>query len=181
LVDNRLPEIDVQSVRLEMWREMCRSGGSLSFKILSGSMRPTLEVGDIVKVSGVEPSDVHVGDILAFRVGQNAVIHRIIGKSRFDRQLIFRHRGDAGGLPATIEEKNIIGKVLSINRNGLEIPLDTLRVTFSNKILGWRLHFIDTIDRMPPGLKRTVIHQTLRLPWRLCRSIFKRIITGKKK
>jgi len=152
LADNRLVDSKTQNVLMEMWQEVCRSGGSLNFKILSASMKPTIEVGDVVKVSRVEPSRVRVGDILAFQVGQNVVVHRVIDKRWSDQQLSFRHRGDAGGISGKIAAEHLIGKVLAVKREGREISLDTLWFTMNNRVLGWRLHFIDTLGRMPPGL-----------------------------
>ena len=178
--DNILPDSKTQSALMEMWRETCRGGGSVSFKILSASMRPTIEVGDTVRVGRVEPSGVRVGDILAFQDGQNVVVHRIIDKNWSDRELRFRHRGDAGGLSGIIGAQHLIGKVLAVKRKEREISLDTPWFTISNRVLGWRLHFIDTLGHLPAGLPRIIIHQTIRLPWKLCHSIFLRPFIGKK-
>jgi len=178
--DSIFPDQKTQSAVIEMWQEVCRSGGSLNFKILSGSMRPMIEVGDIVRVGRVEPDGVRVGDILAFQDGQNVVVHRIIGKSRSGRQLSFRHGGDAGGLSGSIAAQQLIGRVLAVKREGREVSLDTPWFTVSNKVLGWRLHLIETLGRMRPGLLRFFTHQTLRLPWKLCQRIMLRPFTGRK-
>ncbi len=177
--DNGLLDGKTQSVLMEMWREACSSGGSLSFKISSASMRPMIEVGDVVRVGRVEPSRVRVGDILAFQDVQNVVVHRIIGRRWSGQQLIFRHGGDAGGLSGKIATQHLIGKVLAVKKEGREISFDTRWLTLSNRVLGWRLRFIDTLGRMHPGLPRAVMHQALRLPWKLCRRILLRPFRGK--
>lgn len=41
--------------------------GYRSFPVLSGSMAPTLRVGDLIVESRIRPTDLHVGDIVTFR------------------------------------------------------------------------------------------------------------------
>ena len=178
MANNGLVDNNTQTILTEMWQEVCRSGGTVSFRISSASMSPTLEVGDIVTVNKVEPARIRVGDILAFQVGQNVVVHRITGKSRWHQQRSFHHRGDAGGLTGNIEARYIIGKILSVKRDGHEISLDTPWFSLSNRVLGWRLHFVDTLSRLRPGILRMVVHQVLMLPWKICRGIFLRRLTG---
>jgi len=58
-------------------------GGPASYVIVSGpSMQPALLSGDLALVNRVRSYE--VGDIVAFRVGNNLVIHRIVGGSAED-------------------------------------------------------------------------------------------------
>lgn len=166
-----------QNVLGEMWQEACEKGGSLSFKIVSGSMRPVLEVGNLVKVTKVEPSEIRIGDILAFKDSHNVVIiHRVIGKTRSNQQFGFRHRGDAGGLSGKIAVPDIIGRVTVIDKAGHRVHLGSRRHIIASRILGFRLLIVDIICRMQSRPLGAVLHQTLRPIWKLCRSLLYRLI-----
>ena len=105
----------IQGVLGEMWREACNRGTRLRFTVASGSMKPLIQIGDVLMVSKVRPHQIHIGDIVAFQNAQNVVVHRIIGKSLSNQQLTFRHMGDAGASSGKIAAQNIIGRVTVIN------------------------------------------------------------------
>ena len=161
-----------QSVLGEMWQEACKRGGNLSFKIVSGSMSPMIEVGNVVRVSRTEPSKVRIGDIVAFKQdGQSVVVHRIIGKSLSDARLTFREMGDAGGPSGRIAAQDIIGRAIVIEKDGREICLDSPRHILGSRVFGWRLLLVETLGRMQNGHFSTVVKLTLRPMWRLCRRL----------
>ena len=155
----------------EMWQEVCERAGSLSFRVVSGSMEPLVGVGDKVNVARAEPSRLHIGDIVAFRDGQNVLVHRVIGRSRSDGQFTFRHRGDAGTVSGIFTANNLIGKVCAIEKDKREINLEAPRYTISNKILGWRLRLKDSLGRSRYTSISNGIRIILRPMWRLCRSL----------
>ncbi len=50
--------------------------------IASGSMRPTLERGDLVFVRGLDPKDIRIGNIAVYRSCQGPfIIHRVVGEA----------------------------------------------------------------------------------------------------
>ena len=62
------------------------SGGSPVYVIVSRSMAPTLEVGDLVVVRSVPFSSIHVGDVIVFArptsdgtCGGEIIVHRVVG------------------------------------------------------------------------------------------------------
>ncbi len=160
-----------QRVLGEMWQEVCERGRDLNFKIVSGSMSPMINTGNVVTVSKADPSRVRIGDVLAFQDGENIVVHRVIGKCWINRQLYFRHRGDAGVGSGRVPAINLIGRVLSVRKDGREIMLGTSWYVIINKILGWRLRFRDRLDGVKPRYFSIVLHQAMRPIWRICRSL----------
>ena len=62
----------------------------------STSMVPTLNVGDIVIVKGVDPNAITVGTIIIFRSpsGSIDIIHRVIGIVKEGDTLYFQTKGD---------------------------------------------------------------------------------------
>lgn len=160
-----------RSILSEMWQEACERGGELCFKIVSGSMEPMIRAGDVVRVTRAELSGVRIGDILAFKEGRNVLVHRVIGKSFSKRQLVFRHRGDAGAGSGRIAARHVIGKVISIEKEGREIRLDSRRHVIGNRILGWRLFLVDNLRRTQPRYVRIAARLLLRPLWRPCRGL----------
>jgi signal peptidase len=79
----------------------------------STSMVPTLNVGDIVFVKGVDPSTITVGTIIIFRspMGSIDIIHRVIGISKQGDKLYFETRGDHNPVadPWQVPAENVKG------------------------------------------------------------------------
>lgn len=92
--------------------------GYSTMSVLTGSMRPYLEPGDLIIDKEVDAEEIKVGDVVTFKVGSSIVTHRVVEVLNDGGKLLFRTRGDAnntddGGLT---ESRNIIGKVV------LEVP-----------------------------------------------------------
>jgi len=110
--------------------------------VASGSMRPTLEVGDLIVVQGIPASEVHTavktdtqpGDIIVFHIPQvhsdatdELIVHRAVDNITLNGLVYFRTCGDAAGSPdywpsdyrgenytwrGMISEKLLVGKVV---------------------------------------------------------------------
>lgn len=84
--------------------------------VLSGSMKPALETGDIVFVEPATPAEVKVGDILTFRregTKKSLITHRVMAIEVTDKGREFTTQGDANTSPdnATVKEAQVIGIV----------------------------------------------------------------------
>jgi len=88
-------------------------GGSFSSVVMGGSMEPTIHVGSIVVVRRVNPEDVKVGDIIAFRTGESKTIHRVIDKVGEDGSFYFRTKGDANEDPDPwiVKPEDVLGEL----------------------------------------------------------------------
>jgi signal peptidase len=72
--------------------------GYRSLTVMSGSMEPTLHVGDVVVVSQVPPLDVRIGDIVTFRDPTDAtrlITHRVRQITTSGTYVEFVTKGDA--------------------------------------------------------------------------------------
>ena len=70
--------------------------GFKPFIVLSGSMESKINVGDLVFVKEVNPNELKVGDIIAFRDSEDIVTtHRIVDIETKDNELCFVTKGDA--------------------------------------------------------------------------------------
>ena len=68
--------------------------GIKTYVIVSGSMQPELDIGDIVVVKDIEENELQEGDIISFREGQSVVTHRIIEIENKDNQKQIKTKGD---------------------------------------------------------------------------------------
>ncbi|MGL4606620.1 MAG: signal peptidase I [Eubacteriaceae bacterium] len=101
------------------------------FSILSGSMKPTYQVGDLIYTVPTDFKDIKVGDTITYVINEagTVVTHRVIEKNEGEQT--FRTQGDANNSPDGngVEYKNVVGVVeFSIPQLGRIIePLSTLQ------------------------------------------------------
>lgn len=85
--------------------------GYKNFIISSGSMEPTLKIGDIIIVK--ENEQLSVNDIISFNNSGNAIVtHRIIEIIEKDNNIYYKTKGDANNSSdeELLEKENIEGK-----------------------------------------------------------------------
>ena len=92
--------------------------------VSSGSMRPTLQVGDLILVQGglnaskITAAPKPEGDILVFRMSNKLIVHRAIDKENRNGTWYFQTKGDNNSAPDQtnpdqwLPEKNVVGKVV---------------------------------------------------------------------
>lgn len=110
-------------------------GAEESYVVLSGSMKPTIQPGDIVITRDVEPTAVEEGDVITYtRPSMDApVTHRVIGVSEQEGQLVFQTKGDGNEDPDayTVTGEQVIGRVW------FTMPKIGYVVTFANSTRGF--------------------------------------------
>lgn len=87
--------------------------------VASGSMQPTLNIGDVIIIKRVNPEELKVGDIIVFNPPQpyyNGVpwVHRIVSIQKVGNEIYFKTKGDANTYPDpfTLTKNNIIGVMI---------------------------------------------------------------------
>jgi signal peptidase len=92
------------------------STGLLGFKpsvIASGSMRPALDVGDIVVVQKVDSIMIQPGDIIQYLKENVAITHRVVNIYRDRGGTFFITKGDANSVSDDpVSERAVLGKTL---------------------------------------------------------------------
>ena len=86
--------------------------GVKTFIVLSGSMKPTLNVGDIVFTKNVD--DIVVGDIISFKIENAVITHRVTQVIPYGDEILYRTKGDNNSSEdvETITIENVEGKYL---------------------------------------------------------------------
>ncbi len=70
--------------------------------VVSGSMVPTLERGDLIVVRGVDPREITVGTIIVFhspRDYETLIVHRVYALEQEGDEIYFRSKGDYNPRP----------------------------------------------------------------------------------
>ena len=90
-------------------KEYANIFGYSFFEVATGSMSPTIEVGDVVITKITK--DVKKNDVIVYKDGESIITHRLIEKN--EKEIITR--GDANNSEdKPIEENMIIGQVIKI-------------------------------------------------------------------
>ena len=77
--------------------------------VLSGSMEPTIQTGDLITVTDCDPTALHEGDVVRYLSSGKAITHRIASVTTGeDGQLRYVTQGDANNaadrLPVTVDQ-----------------------------------------------------------------------------
>lgn len=104
--------------------------GYKNFIVLSGSMEPTLNIGDMVIVK--DTKDIKIDDIISFRVKNSVVTHRVFEIYKEDDKEYYITKGDNNNEADTelLNKKDIEGKFV------FKIPYIGKIILFFQKPLG---------------------------------------------
>jgi len=89
--------------------------GTAPLIVLSGSMRETIQVNDLIFVKEVEPDTLQVGDVIAYKApgeGKEVITHRIIAISTQEGRRQFTTKGDNNNVADTdpVKEYQVVGR-----------------------------------------------------------------------
>ncbi len=113
----------LESCKTELFGEVLERGADLRVRVTGKSMEPFLCDGDIVTVGKIQPSGLHIGDLIFFKNSQGRpILHRIIKKWKQSYgQIMLRTKGDAlMTLDAPVSGDRVLGKVLRIEKQNRE-------------------------------------------------------------
>ena len=106
--------------------------GIKTYVIISGSMEPNINIGDLV-VAQKTKGELQVGDVISYRKGHSVITHRISQKTEDENgEKIYKTKGDNNNTEDSekIESKEIEGKVIKV------IPkLGKLSLMLKNKVI----------------------------------------------
>ncbi|MDO5133480.1 MAG: signal peptidase I [Eubacteriales bacterium] len=82
------------------------------YDVVSGSMEPSIPIGSVIYVKPTDPLDVEKGDIIAYRSGENIIMHRVVINRVVEGT--FTTKGDANNVEDLFEVpyENLTGIVV---------------------------------------------------------------------
>ena len=93
------------------YRPVPLAGDTHYLAVYSGSMEPTIPVGNVVVIKPVDPNKLQKDEIICFKVSKpKSITHRIIDIT--DEGFITKGDANEDPDPFLVEKKNIIGKVV---------------------------------------------------------------------
>jgi len=121
----------------ELITELLQDGYKVNFSAPGHSMYPTILANETISVEPIDPGTVRMGDILLYRTNGRLIAHRVVGISMLSGNSVSSHsdlgtqssvlsphhfftfRGDAcPSCDEPVKVEQILGKVISIERNG---------------------------------------------------------------
>jgi hypothetical protein len=131
------------------------SGLPLERPTAGTSMVPFLRAGDRVRIVGVEPRDLRLGDLIAFWRGEDLIVHRFAG---WAGPGVFREKGDHQRDCGTGAAADLAGRVDRVYRPGGEQDLTSASARRESRLLGLRAWafclLFPTARRCYRGLRR---------------------------
>lgn len=92
------------------------------FMVMTGSMEPSINTGDMVIVKQVSQEEIQIDDVITYTIadGTESVTHRVIGIAEREGEILYQTKGDNNNAadPDLVHYQNILGKV-TFTINGL--------------------------------------------------------------
>ena len=108
----------------QLSEEILTRGASLHFRARGNSMRPFIKDGDVLVITPVDISEVQRGDVILFRQGERALVHRLVSRRGEEGETLIV-KGDAHLRPdPPLQADLVLGKVTRVRRDGRRVNLD---------------------------------------------------------
>ncbi|MCY6371368.1 signal peptidase I [Clostridium ganghwense] len=96
--------------------------GYKGLTVLTGSMKPQIQPGDVVIAKDINPEEIKEGDIITYRLNASTLVtHRVVEVINKDGQIQFKTKGDANNVEDAklVTSQQLIGKnVYFISKGG---------------------------------------------------------------
>ncbi|MBL4937496.1 signal peptidase I [Clostridium sp. YIM B02515] len=112
--------------------------------ILTGSMAPKINPGDVIIDKSIKAEDIKVGDVITYKANENMLVtHRVIGIFLQNGKNVYKAKGDANDTDdgKLIEPEQVVGKV------SFRIPYGGYISRFAGSVYGFILLIL-----IPTGL-----------------------------
>lgn len=119
LIDTNTFELFKQTINKNGWIELPSTGNS---------MFPLIRQGNICRFSACDPSAIKKGDIILYWSSTGRLIaHRFYKTASQSGKIFYIFKGDTNlGFDELIEEKQLLGKLIIINRKNKKVSPDRL-------------------------------------------------------
>lgn len=137
---------------LELSNEILSKGSYLRFQAHGGSMSPFIRDGDVLEIKPAEVSEIKLGDVIFYRIESRVAAHRVIKRVSRNGKVSLVTKGDSSPTSdEPLHAEDLLGKVVTVERNGLSLSLDTRLSRLINLLWAKISPFSGYI--YPPGMK----------------------------
>ena len=131
-------------------------GDNIQFNVTSNSMRPILQIGDVIIAEVVNTGVIKPGDIIVIRRADDFLTHRVISITKDG----WFTKGDNNSImDPMITTESLIGLVKEVYKNDQKIVLESTRLGRVKGLLA-KLGNLE--------VRASNHHRFLRLPFRIC-------------
>jgi len=141
-----------------IWAELLAKSARQWLPVLTGSMSPLIRPGDQVLVTRTDVGRISIGDIVAFRYGDNIVVHRILKKQKTTGGICFKEKGDATYYSKLVPAYSVIGRIIALNKSNKMFLFNSPGSRLASAIFGLWL-FITSVT---VSIFRSSTHLTMR-------------------
>ncbi len=170
---NGCNDIGLDKFRLikELQEELFVRTGQAWFRVVSGSMRPLIEISDRILVERIPLQAIRTRDIILFRHDAEGIMvsHRVLRIIQQDGKTYLLQKGDAGLRAGVVDAQQIMGRVVAIERQGRLIDLSrgwprAINILFGLK--NWAFYGVEgRFHHLKNQLRETPL-RVLRWPYR---------------
>lgn len=140
----------------EGFQLLLAAGRETVVPIQGTSMHPYLKRSDRLRLERVAPEALRLGDLMAFRRGDELVVHRMAGWVQRDGMTGLRQKGDHLRGFSVVRPEEVIGRVSHVLRGEREIDLARPIAGLRNRALGLRAWAFCRALEITSGLKRAM-------------------------
>lgn len=102
------------------------------------SMHPYLKQGDRLRLVPARAEELGLGDLMAFRRGDELVVHRMAGRVRREEVSCLRQKGDNLRGFSLVRPEEVLGRVSHVLRGDRELDLARPSERLGNRVRGLR-------------------------------------------
>jgi signal peptidase I len=121
----------IQGMQEELFRQNCRGW----FRVVSGSMRPLLDINDRILAEKLSEKVIKPGDLILFKLRNNFVCHRALSIHKRNGKTFIFQKGDSAVYGNEIEIDSIIGTIVAIEKADTIYWLAKRRIRLFNSLL----------------------------------------------
>lgn len=153
-------------------RESLDSGKTLQFIVSTSSMLPFVRPGDKITVNKSDLASMKRGDIVLFDKDNELCVHRFLSRAPGTEGVVITKGDDSFAIDQPIDEGQILGRVVEIEREGRRYDLERRSSRMANMARGalshleWRAYRIlrkPVMPQRPPlSPKEEIYHQAAR-------------------
>jgi signal peptidase I len=127
----------IDETTFKLLKSAIHKDGWINLPAYGNSMFPYIQQGDLCRFTPCDPALIKKGDVILFysETGQ-LIAHRFVQKKTINNKQLFLFKGDTNlGFDQPIEEENILGRLISIEKQTIKITSNHISARLWGKLI----------------------------------------------